>query len=701
MPLRYLPSLRPALLALAFGLAGPQAWGDSRHVFADAIRAPDPTRGAQIVRRSLSAEELSARMPLALTLQLRNADDLRARLAQGQTLSPAQMEAQYLPLAADYQAVRNWALSQGLTIDFEDPSHAAVFASGTVAQVQAALDTTFARVATAEGEFTSAITAPSLPAEIAGRVMGISGLQPHIRRHHNSIGLGQVVTVSTSGGASLAVAPSDLQAAYKVPGNLTGAGQTLAVMMAATVLTSDLASFYSTVGSSQNVSNITTVTVAGGPTRSSQSENATEAALDVEWASAMAPGARVRLYAIPGLDDVSMEEACAQILADASGNNITVLSMSFGGAESADSPGNLQTLDTYFMRLAAAGITSFAASGDGGSNPNPNTGDYSSRSPLSVDTPADDPFVMGVGGTMVTFSGASYSYSGEVVWNDLNTSTPDASGGGISTVFARPSWQSASGTWMNGAGAQQNLASQSFRCVPDVSAFSVGNNLYAVVIQNGQANLFGGTSLATPVWAGITACLNQARAAASESPFGNLGPYIYPLQGSGFNDITSGNNGYYYAAAGYDLCTGLGSPITTALESSLVPEITSSASASGTVGTAFSYSITANDSPTSFSLVSGSLPPGLSLNTSTGVISGTPTSAGTYVETIGASNGSVTATGSLTIAINSPSTSSASPPPASSGGGGGGGGAPSLWFYAALALASALRVGLRPRRDPA
>lgn len=122
------------------------------------------------------------------------------------------------------------------------------------------------------------------------------------------------------------------------------------------------------------------------------------------------------------------------------------------------------------------------------------------------------------------------------------------------------------------------------------------------------------------------------------------------------------------------------------------PSITSSGTASGTVGTSFSYSITASNSPTSYSLISGALPPGLSLNASTGTVSGTPSSAGTYAVTIGASNSGGTGTASLTITISASGSTPSSPPPPSGGGGGGGGGAPSLWFYAALVALAGWRL---------
>jgi hypothetical protein len=174
--------------------------------------------------------------------------------------------------------------------------------------------------------------------------------------------------------------------------------------------------------------------------------------------------------------------------------------------------------------------------------------------------------VTGVGGTTVEYSG-NWAYAGELVWDDISTSVPSASGGGASSAFSKPSWQSG-GTVLSG---------ETMRCVPDVAAISTanlmnvnvgsgfrpftGNDLGVLIYEKGAATGASGTSLSTPIWAAITAILNQARAAGGMGSIGLLNPHIYPLVGTGaFNDVTSGTNGAFNAGPGYDLCTGLGSP---------------------------------------------------------------------------------------------------------------------------------------------
>jgi len=545
------------------------AFSGAKHCFTGSIMeiASDPR--VRVMRRTLKPSERNEILQFSVALKMPNFEELEARIAHGEQIPPDVMEAWYLPSALDYAVVEAWLKEQGFTLTQEDPNHTNIFASGTVAQIEHSLGVSFARVATADGEFTSALTAPSLPEEISGAVLTIDGLQPHRRLHPKLHVQPNVLTLS---GQQYFV-PSDILAAYNAPSTLNGAGQTIAIVMDATVLTSDLNTFYSTVGSTATTANFTTKFINGGPTSST---DAIESTLDVEWTSGMAPGAKVRLYAIPSLTNSFIIAGCTQILADAPAKNITVVSISVGGGESSDFSTSAEQADSQiFAQMAAAGITVLFASGDGGSRPTP-SGAYNASAPLQPEYPASDPNVAGVGGTELFLTPSTFSYAGEAVFSMITVSGGDASGGGISQVFTRPSWQTDGGSI---------LSTNAFRCVPDVSmvwgSHFQGNGFGPdpLVVFNGSDTGVGGTSLSVQIWGGITALLNQARAFAGNGPIGLLGPVIYPLHGtSSFNDITMGNNGdatYYSAGPGYDLCTGLGSP-----------NIANLASALGTVPTA-------------------------------------------------------------------------------------------------------------------
>lgn len=568
------PAVLAAVVLTVISAIPALAFSGAKRCFYDSINEVALDPNVLVMRRTLKASEHNEILQFSVSLKMPNFEELEGRIAHGDKIAPDVMEARYLPSASDYAAVEAWLKEQGFTLTQEDPNHTNILASGTVSQIEHSMGVSFARVATADGEFTSAITPPNLPEELSGAVLAIDGLQPHLRMHHQLHVRPNVITLSRQ----QYFVPSDILAAYNAPSTLNGAGQTIAIVMDATVSSSDLSMFYSTAGSTATTANFTTFPVNGGPTSMSQSSGALEAALDVEWASGMAPGAQVRLYAIRDLSNSSIIAGCMQILTDVQTNHIntTVASISLGGTESGFPNSIKQSDSQQFLQMANAGITVLFSSGDGGSNPDATTGDYNMNAPLQAIYPASDPNVAGVGGTNLSLTQGTFLYAGETVFSTISSGSGDASGGGVSQFFARPGWQTDGGSV---------LTTNTFRCVPDVSmvwgaTIQGGSGTPALVVLNGSDTGVGGTSLSVQIWSGITALLNQARAFSGNSPIGLLGPVIYPLHGtSAFNDITVGNNGFYSAGPGYDLCTGLGSPNIANLASALgtVPAAVTSA----------------------------------------------------------------------------------------------------------------------------
>jgi kumamolisin len=154
--------------------------------------------------------------------------------------------------------------------------------------------------------------------------------------------------------------------------------------------------------------------------------------------------------------------------------------------------------------------------------------------------------VLSCGGTRIASSGNSIS--SEVVWNDL-ASNSGATGGGISDVFPLPDWQK-SAKVPPSANSNHRIG----RGVPDVAGDADPNTGYNILV-DGQTGVIGGTSAVAPLWAALVALVNQSLG----KPVGFLNPLLYQ-QAADNRDITSGNNGAYSAGAGWDACTGLGSP---------------------------------------------------------------------------------------------------------------------------------------------
>jgi hypothetical protein len=539
-----------------------------RQPFADSVRgvaaSPTPGSGASsravVARTVLTGDERASLMTFEVALRMRNFSELQGRVAQGEQVSRGEMQQKYFPLAADHERVRQWLVGQGLEVTRTDDNHLAIFGRGTVDAVSRAFQVTFARVAKGEAEFTSAVTAPSLPSDIAPAVLGVHGLQPHIRPHPLS-NLRRLHPNAGAGGVSYM--PSQISAAYNANGlGVTGAGQVIALYELGYPQASDLTAFWADSGIAQSSNNIQRVDIAGGPGSSTSQASLQEATLDAEWSSALAPGAVVRIYGANENDPAANDEILQQVYADLPTQpGLHQLSISIGNTELEVDHDYLVIEAQYMASLASGGVSILSASGDTGAfsqgatdlgEPNANV--------LQVTTPTSDPSVTGVGGTTLVLNSGG-AVSSETAWS--------GSGGGTSAVFSRPAWQVGTG-----------VPAGTMRLVPDVAS-SADPDAGAFVVVSGKQSVIGGTSWAAPTWAAFCALINQARASAGQPVIGLLNTRLYSLMGTpAIRDITSGNNGTFSAGVGYDLCTGVGVPdvanlLTASLSPATAPAITS------------------------------------------------------------------------------------------------------------------------------
>jgi kumamolisin len=470
-------------------------------------------------------------------------------------------------LPADYQAVADWLKSEGLAIVREDPHHMALFVRGKVRQIAQSLKVNFARVTSEGKEYTSAVTAPGVPAHVSSLLVGINGLQPHIRAHKHL--LKQQARPNASGGGA-SYTPSQIAHAYDATGlygtNITGGGQTIAIVIDTFPAKSDLISFWQTHGINQSINNISFIQVISG-TLATDSDSISETTLDTEWSSSIAPGAKVRVYAVLDLASADLDQAYEQVYTDVTTQpqlGIHQMSMSYGQGEKYSTNSQVQTDDQYFAELAAVGVTCFASSGDGGASPGDSDNPGDETGPVQAETPASDPNVTGVGGTTLKLD-SNNNETSEVAWNNSS----GAGGGGASIYFSRPVWQTGA-----------SVPAGTMRDVPDV-ACSADPDYGAEVYLGGVQTTLGGTSWAGPTWAGFCALINQARANAGLPSLGGLNSQIYPIlstthYSTNFRDITSGNNftgnspTEYSAGTGYDQVTGIGVPLIQALSQTLV-----------------------------------------------------------------------------------------------------------------------------------
>ena len=510
-----------------------------------------------------------------------------------QWLTPEQFAAQFGLSSGDVTTVSQWLTSKGFKITEVSRSRTFIQFSGTAAQAEAAFQTNIHKVTLSVGgkaeQHIANVTPVALPSGIAGVVGSVRGLddfrlKPRLISHKVKANADPKFTSSLTGDTY--IAPGDFYTIYDVSpllaSSINGTGITIAVAGQTDVALSDISAFRSASGLS--TTNLPTVQLygqdPGTPLTNGSADDESEADLDLEWSGAVAPSASI-LY----VNSTDVINSLVQII----DNKLApVASISYGDCESATGESEINTLNQAFMQANAEGITVVGPGGDSGAT----DCDYqvaSATQGLAVDFPASSPYVTGVGGTMFnegtgtyfsttnnTNGGSAISYIPEAVWNESATESQlSAGGGGLSSFFVKPAWQT-------GTGVPNDFA----RDVPDVALNAANNHDgYLFCTQGSCVNGFrdassnlsvGGTSVSTPSFAGILALVQQKIGSAT----GNANPVIYALANStyystAFHDVIVGNNSSpctagstdcpsggsigYSSTVGYDLASGWGS----------------------------------------------------------------------------------------------------------------------------------------------
>ena len=433
----------------------------------------------------------------------------------------------------DVRAVRSFVRSQGFTVLSESIGARTVRIEGALVPLAQTFGVSLRRWAFPGGSYRGRIGPVSVPPELDGRIVGIFGLddrpqsRPHFRRHR------------AQRPTDASYSPPEVATAYGFPPGTSGVGSTVALLeFGGGYRAPDLSRFFGTLG--LPTPSVTTVSVDGAVNAPSGNPDGPdgEVELDIEVVGSTAPGARIVVYFAPNTDQGFLDGLTAAVH-DAA-HRPSIVSISWGGPERSWTAQGRDAISAACEDAAAMGITVLAASGDQGAT------DGSTDQSLTVDFPASSPYVTGCGGTRLAL--ANGRITSEVTWNQ-EAIGEGATGGGVSRVFARPSFQS---------GARVPAAPNGFsgRGVPDVAGNADPSSGYSVVI-DGEEMVLGGTSAVAPLWAALIARINQSLGAA----VGYLNPLLYlPGEEGTFRDVTSGNNGGYSAGTGWDPCTGLGSP---------------------------------------------------------------------------------------------------------------------------------------------
>jgi subtilase family serine protease len=499
---------------------------------------------------------------MAVTLPLRNQAALDVLLHRiynpgdslyQQFLTPAQFTAQFSPSASDYADVADYLQSIGLTIVRTWPNRTVIDVAGASADVERAFGVRMYHFVRSDGsDFHAPATEPLVSSDIAGKMSAIVGLDDsaHWQTHTESLPVEAAEALSGDGthqlgtGPGGAYTPGDIRKAYSLQSltlsgsstALNGAGQSVALMELAGYNASDIGTFTQYFG----LPNATLRNVLIDGDTGAVSANSGEVVLDIELALTAAPAlSNVLVYEAPNTG-LGVIDVYNRIVTD---NLARQVSTSWGVAETSSSSGIMTGEDSIFKQMAAQGQSIYAAAGDSGA--------YDNGTTLSVDDPASQPYVTGVGGTELIVNPSGGSYESETTWNDGSINS-GAGGGGVSAVWPKPTWQSGVGF------------SAAMRNVPDVSLDADPYTGYSIYYDNGWY-IFGGTSCAAPLWAGFTALVNQQRAALGAKPMGFAAPALYavaegPHYAADFHDIADGSTNLYYPATkGYDDATGWGS----------------------------------------------------------------------------------------------------------------------------------------------
>jgi subtilase family serine protease len=381
--------------------------------------------------------------------------------------------------------------------------------------------------------------------------------------------------------------PKQIETAYEMSSLYakgdTGTGSTIVIVdsYGSPTIAADLATFDKGFGLAAPPS-LKIITPAGKPPAyngsSAMDSWATETSLDVEYSHAMAPGANILLVETPvnetvgtvGFSDIVKAEN--YVVKNDLGD---VISQSFGAPEETfPSAASIESLRSAYKAAAKADVTVLAAAGDAGASGVENAAGTEYFTKRVIMWPASDPLVTAVGGTQLHLNAAGDRTAPDNVWNDTaRLGEPAAGGGGVSSVFGRPSYQSSVSSVVG-----------SWRGIPDValSAAVYGAVLVYMSMPGTAPGYYpiGGTSEACPLFAGIVAIADQV----AGHKLGQINPTLYALgsSGTGITDITKGNNTVtftqsgksykvtgYTAVTGYDLASGLG----TVDGAELVPEL--------------------------------------------------------------------------------------------------------------------------------
>jgi kumamolisin len=474
---------------------------------------------------------------------------------EGERIAREEFAARYGADPADVEQVTQFAQRNGLRVTEANLAMRFVWVEGTVGALQRAFGV---RLQAAEGVGGDGVPLRlregpvMIPVGLHGVITGVFGLD---NRRQAARRAGVPRNTVTPLDTPTTLTGNELATIYNFFPGLNGSGQTIGIIeLAGGYLASDMNQYFANIGLAMPA--ITDVLVDGAKNdpgnQAPRTDAQGEVTFDIEVAAGVAPGAKFAVYFTQNTNQGFLD-AVAAAIHDAT-NKPTILSISWGNPEADFTATVMESMEQLFTDAAALGISVFVAAGDNGSSDGVTT-----DSLAHVDFPASCPHATACGGTRVYLDDSRTAIMYEYVWDD--DADGQRTGGGVSDQFDLPSWQQSAGV-----PPSANPGGRIGRGVPDVAGPASPFPGFRFCVR-GEFIPGWGTSGVAPMWAGLTAQMNQALG----RELGFLNPLIYQpaVARSGFRDITTGSNGAYTAAPGWDACTGLGSPIGSALLAAL------------------------------------------------------------------------------------------------------------------------------------
>jgi kumamolisin len=421
------------------------------------IPLPGSERTAPANARRVGACPAHEVVRASVILRRRNEPEIDPATGQFPPISRAEFAELYGADPEDIRAVERAALGNQLTVVESSVAKRRVVLSGTAAAMSQAFGTDLAVYQSDSGvRFRGRIGSLTIPEELGSIVMAVVGLdtRPVARAHF------RVLAAPAAGGT---FTPPEVAAAYNFPTGVNGSGQSIGIIeLGGGYTASDLQTYFSNLGVAQP--SVTDVSVDGGQNSPGSAADG-EVELDIEVAGSIANGAAIAVYFAPNTDQ-GFIDAVTDAVHDTT-NNPSVLSISWGGPEDSWTQQSQTALNAALQDGAMLGVTITVAAGVSGSSDGETDGN------LHVDFPASSPYVLACGGTTLSTSGNSIT--SEVVWNET-ANQEGATGGGVSNVFALPSYQTSAGV---PAQPQTGFAG---RGVPDIAGNADPSTGYDIIV---------------------------------------------------------------------------------------------------------------------------------------------------------------------------------------------------------------------------